>query len=134
MVLPFWWVLWRMQWISFPSPLWTNKTIKIMVIILDGMNMIFKSEIRTNREVIHSEVHLFPKKKWELGRRQIIITRSLGYSQRELKKTEANTCIVYLRSRYPFYIISYYIKWVPTSWTYSTQTSFYLDYKKRSMV
>ena len=34
---------------------------------------------------------------------------------------------VFPRSSYPFYKVSYYMKWVTTSWTYSTPRNLYRD-------
>ena len=37
------------------------------------------------------------------------------------------------RSSYPFYIVTYYIKWVTTSWTHSIKKILAYEYKDKSV-
>ena len=43
---------------------------------------------------------------------------SLNFVKKERKKKlKTFQCTIYLRSNYPYYVVTYYIKWVTTSWT-----------------
>ena len=51
---------------------------------------------------------------------QICTTSALVYCKFILKQMQYLSCSVCPRSSYPFYITTYYIKWVTTSWTHSS--------------